>query len=284
MTIGTKGDVEATGNGSVIAILKRLRTLWAGGLPAALGAGGGLKVEGVAGGVEQPASVADGSDVTQGALADAGVSTDAAGTVSAKLRGLVILIVNLLSRWPASLGQKTKAASMAVTLASDEDAIALAGGETHIGSIGGNTVVAVQTPTVTVGAYSAKDAVGGLLTFADAARVSGGAITIQAVVVSDLAAQSAGLVLALYDRTFTNTADNAAFDPSDADALNCIGYVAILASDYVAFADNAIATVRNIGLPAVLNGTSLFGQLMCTGTPTYAGTSDMQVTVGIFQE
>ncbi len=53
---GAQADAEASGNGSIIAILKRLRTLLSGGLPAALAAGGGLKVEGVAGGVAQPVS------------------------------------------------------------------------------------------------------------------------------------------------------------------------------------------------------------------------------------
>jgi len=43
--IGAVADAEATGNGSVIGILKRLRTLLAGGLPAALGANGGVKVD-----------------------------------------------------------------------------------------------------------------------------------------------------------------------------------------------------------------------------------------------
>lgn len=42
--VGAATDAEASGNGSVIAILKRLRTLLAGGLPGALTAGGGLKV------------------------------------------------------------------------------------------------------------------------------------------------------------------------------------------------------------------------------------------------
>lgn len=45
---GTTTDAEsASGNGSIIAVLKRLRTLLNGGLPAALGANGGLKVEGL---------------------------------------------------------------------------------------------------------------------------------------------------------------------------------------------------------------------------------------------
>lgn len=42
-SIGATTDAEATGNGSVIALLKRLRTLLSGGLPAALSALGNLK-------------------------------------------------------------------------------------------------------------------------------------------------------------------------------------------------------------------------------------------------
>jgi hypothetical protein len=55
-TVGTTTDAEAAGNGTLVALLKRLRTLLAGGLPAALAANGGMKVEGVAGGVAQPVS------------------------------------------------------------------------------------------------------------------------------------------------------------------------------------------------------------------------------------
>lgn len=47
---------------------------------------------------------------------DDAVSTNATGTISGKLRGLVGLVVTLLSRLPASLGQKAKAASFPVTL------------------------------------------------------------------------------------------------------------------------------------------------------------------------
>lgn len=67
--------------------------------------------------------VADGADVALGATTDAKVDTDAQGTVSAKLRGLVSRVVELLALLPASIGQKTKAGSLAVTLASDEDDI-----------------------------------------------------------------------------------------------------------------------------------------------------------------
>jgi len=42
-TLGTTTDAEATGNGTLIAITKRLRTLLGGGLPAALSGSGNLK-------------------------------------------------------------------------------------------------------------------------------------------------------------------------------------------------------------------------------------------------
>lgn len=58
-----------------------------------------------------------------GTISGAAVVTDANGTVQQYLRGLVVLVVNLLSRWPASLGQKNMAGSGAVVIASDQSAI-----------------------------------------------------------------------------------------------------------------------------------------------------------------
>lgn len=64
----------------------------------------------------QPVTVIDGGDVTQGDVDDAAVVTDTTGTLSGKMRGLVKWAYE---RMPASLGQKTKANSLSVTLASD---------------------------------------------------------------------------------------------------------------------------------------------------------------------
>jgi hypothetical protein len=50
----------------------------------------------------------------------------------------------------------------------------LTAGEAHVGEVGSPGTTISQTPTITAGAYAAGDAVGGLLTFANAARVSGG--------------------------------------------------------------------------------------------------------------
>ena len=64
-----------------------------------------------------PTTIADGADVTQGAIADAAVVTDASGTLGGKLRGLVKWAYE---RMPASLGQQSIADSLSVVIASGQ--------------------------------------------------------------------------------------------------------------------------------------------------------------------
>jgi hypothetical protein len=138
------------------------------------------------------------------------------------------------------------------------------------------------TPTITAGAYSAGDAVGGLLTFVEAASVYKGDGKITKVVIVDDAKQAAVLDLWLFDRTFTPTADNGAWDPSDADNQHCLGVIHILAADYGPGADNNVASVDcDFDFTLVAGGTSLFGQLACIGTPTYAATDDLTVKLTV---
>lgn len=97
-------------------------------------------------------TMADGADETQGAIADAAVDTDTTGTISGKLRGLVKLTVNLLSRWPASLGQKTKDNSFPVVVASNQDALTV---ETELPAAAALAdTVSSTTVTPTVGAFN----------------------------------------------------------------------------------------------------------------------------------
>ena len=99
-----------------------------------------------------------------------------------------------------------------------------------------------QTPTVTAGLYAANDAVGGLLTFANAGRASAeGSILIDVLIIDD-AGQDAELELWLFDRTFTAIADNAAWAPTEADLENCIAVVSTSGS-----------TWRAAGTPSVVN-------------------------------
>jgi hypothetical protein len=62
-------------------------------------------------------TIANGADVAEGALADAAVTGDNSGSASAKLRGLNKWAYE---RMPAALGQAAMAASLPVTIASNQ--------------------------------------------------------------------------------------------------------------------------------------------------------------------
>lgn len=138
------------------------------------------------------------------------------------------------------------------------------------------------TPTVTAGAYSAKDVVGGLLEFEDAASVYRGSGTIRKVTLKNNANVADVLWLNLFNQTPAVIADNAAYDPTDAEMLTCLGSIAIVAADYTLGTDNGIATVL-VDFPFVLvsGGTSLFAYLSTVATPTYAATTDVTVKLTI---
>ena len=163
----------------------------------------------------------------------------------------------------------------------------LGGSNPFIGEVGADVVEITQTPTITAGAYTAGDALGGLLTFANAVRAAGRGAVITKIVITDKTAQGAQLApidLVLFNQTFTPTADNAPFDPSNADLANSIGFIDIAATDYSDFANNAVAA-KTSGLrmpfPIVLVGTSLFGQMVVRDAPTYAATDDLTIKLTI---
>ena len=126
------------------------------------------------------------------------------------------------------------------------------------------TNAVIQTPTITAGAYAANDAVGGLLTFANVARGQHTGV-VTTVVISDLAAQGVDLELVLFGAAFTATLDNAPFDPSDPDLLNCVGVIPV--TNHFAFADNGLSQRRNVGLWFESQSENLYGQLVTRGAP-----------------
>jgi len=142
--------------------------------------------------------------------------------------------------------------------------------------------VITQTPAITAGAYAAGDVVGGLLTFINAALAIGRGGYIVKVLITDNAGQAVPYELHLFDRTFAAMADNAAWSPSDANMLNWEGYVDIAATDQAAGAANSGAA-KSTGLrcpfPYYCVGTSLFGQLVIRGTPTYAATDNIRIKI-----
>lgn len=140
------------------------------------------------------------------------------------------------------------------------------------------------TPTVSTSpAYTAKDAVGGLMTFANAARVSGGSIRLDAVQIVDKAQQQKDLELVLFDRTLTAPTDNSVFAPTDSELATLVAAIPIPAGFYSDYSSNSVADVP-VGRSIVLNGTDLFGVLVARGTPTFVATTDIVVTLTISQD
>lgn len=137
------------------------------------------------------------------------------------------------------------------------------------------------TPTVTAGAYSANDVVGGTLTFNG---VSKGIL--RAVTVVDQAKQTGAYQLVLFDTVPTTIADNATFDIADADLLNVIGAVHITdtaGADKFDFTDNKIYMRQGLNIPLKSDeaAQAIYGFLIALGTPTFAAVTDVQVQIHI---
>lgn len=152
--------------------------------------------------------------------------------------------------------------------------------------VGCNTAILAATPTITAGAYSANDAVGGMMTLTSAGLGGQSSGIINSITIIDLAKQSLGIDIFIFDRSFTPTADNAAFDPSDGDMANCIGVISVSASDYYPWADGSVACKTNVNIPYVIpsDGTTIYAQAVTRGTPTYAATTDLTFKFGVTQD
>ena len=165
----------------------------------------------------------------------------------------------------------------------DVDILSIAAGETHVGSVSTHGKTISLTPAVTAGAYSAGDAVGGLLTFANAARVSAGGGVVKSLILIDDAGQDVVLELWLFKVTFTAIDDNAAWAPAEADLENLVGIISTADGDWFAAGTPSAARVE-CSLRYDLTGTSLFGQLVTRGTPTFAAVDDVTVKIGLLQD
>ncbi len=218
-----------------------------------------------------PRSVDDGDKVTLALTAAGGVLVQATGQAAedAAVAGNPVLIAGRYDSTPRTLDD------------GDVGAVAL--------DPAGNVIVAANgtsislTPTVTAGAYAAADAVGGLLTFANAARQSGGGGLINKVIILDDAGQDAELELWLFNASFTAMADNAPWAPSEADLRKLVAIIATTTGAWFAAGTPSAARVE-VNQRYDLAGTSLFGQLVTRDTPTFAATDDVTVTIGLLTD
>lgn len=140
--------------------------------------------------------------------------------------------------------------------------------------------------TVTASAYSSGNSVGGLLTFPYALcpRTNKGIVT--GVVVHDKNHNGAAYNLILFSSAPSNSStitDKTAITIADADKTKIVQSIAIATSNAITFSSTGVSTVNGLAAPVFgvvsAGNVQLYGVLQATGTPTYASTSDVAVTL-----
>ena len=133
------------------------------------------------------------------------------------------------------------------------------------------------TPTISTSQYAANEVVGSLLTFSGI--LSG---TLQSITICDNAGLSVDYFIVLFDSAPTSINDNATYDLEDRD-LDKIIYQDSLAASATrqGFHDNAYSYIYGRSVPIQTTTGKLYAFLITTGTPTYAATDDITVTLQI---
>lgn len=148
-------------------------------------------------------------------------------------------------------------------------------------------VLKTATPTITAGTYATGNALGDLLTFATANRASGKAIEIVGARILDKNANATALSvyeLHLFDRTFAATTDKTAWSILDSDAANLAETLTFATTDAFVNANGTVCVWSGARRRVILlNGTSLFGQLVVRASAVYAAISDIVVALTIRQ-
>jgi hypothetical protein len=163
---------------------------------------------------------------------------------------------------------------------------ALVASEAHVGEIGGWSDLIKVTPTITVGAYSAADMVGGKMTLTNAMRVVGGKGYLYAFQLIDTDKIAAAMNIHLFSAMAGAYADNDPEAISAADWLNWLGYIPILATDYITRANACVAlpdptTFKPILLKSSAASRDIFAVAVCAATPTYTHVGGLQFNYGI---
>lgn len=136
--------------------------------------------------------------------------------------------------------------------------------------------------TVTAGAYSDGDVVGGPLAFEVGSTGFSVDGIIRGLVLSDDANQAKAMKLHFFSEEPSVMADNAPFAPTFADLQKRIGSVTIAADDYEVINSNAQAIYKEIGIDFDVPEGILYAYLVTASTPTFAAASDLVLDLSVF--
>lgn len=135
-------------------------------------------------------------------------------------------------------------------------------------------------PTVTAGAYSDGDVVGGLLTLTNLGVVRGALLN--KICVVDAANQKAAFDLWIFNAAPTTILDNAAFAPTAADLKKVATRVNFPASAYQTEGSLAHGELDGVNREITSNYGTLYAFIVLAGsTPTYSATSDLWLALDL---
>lgn len=143
------------------------------------------------------------------------------------------------------------------------------------------------TPTVTASSiYTAKDSIGGLMTFTGITCPGSHIGKVSAIKIADKADNAAEYDVVTFKSVPTGTiTDKTAFDPTDADLLLMNPFINIATTDHSSFFDNGISSLASLFSVALSTTTTpdagtLYLALIARGSPpTFASTSDITITL-----
>lgn len=149
--------------------------------------------------------------------------------------------------------------------------------------------ILLLTPTVTTPPYTAKDNMGGKLSFLGAGNPDGvaSAGVVRSAVLGYKAAIAQVNIIRLFlfdsDPASSTLTDAAAMDIDDADLDKVIGHVAFTVALFGdQGVDNTVGGFGDLYIPYDLgSGTTLFGALQVDGIEDLVGTSDITIRLGV---
>lgn len=140
----------------------------------------------------------------------------------------------------------------------------------YVLGVGQSNIIVAVTPVLDTGVFQDGDSMCPIVEVASAVRSSGGCAILQSIVVNDKDDQGVAFDIYLFAASVTLPTPNAAWDVSDADMAQCLGFVQIATGDYLDAGANRQATKANLGIMvAPTTGTSLYLALRSRGAGTY---------------
>lgn len=199
--------------------------------------------------------------------------------------GTSITVLAGVSDAPDAMIQDVALAANSGVDIGDVDVLTIAAGETHIGEVGGNSVVHEVTLSLAAATYTQHDVLAATQVLTACMRKDGGTGVIHSIHLLDQDDQGMALDLVFLRTNVALGSEESAVSITDAHADEILGIVEILAGDYVDLINSQSVTKTNVGIVVDAAGGAgdLYIAAITRDTPTHTG-SGITVKVGILRD